>query len=241
MVGLIAKVHHSVIDGVAGAELLAKLLDLTPEGSAVDRAVPALGPAAAALAGAAGDRRAAELHAQPGARRACGPRGRPHGGAPGPLRRRRRASGPISIPLGAPDTFESPVGADRAVSFAELDMARGAGAQGRASARRSTTSCSPCARGRCAPTWPRTTRTSTARWWRWSRCRCAATRRDAALGNQLSAMFVPLSNDKQDAARAAAHRDRGQRLVQGPGARRRLRPDGDAAGRGRCRRRWPSR
>ena len=31
--------------------------------------------------------------------------------------------GPVSIPLGAPDTFETPVGADRAVSFAELDMA----------------------------------------------------------------------------------------------------------------------
>ncbi len=30
--------------------------------------------------------------------------------------------GPLSIPLGAPDTFESPVGPRRAVSFAELDM-----------------------------------------------------------------------------------------------------------------------
>jgi WS/DGAT/MGAT family acyltransferase len=34
-----------------------------------------------------------------------------------------KAAGPISIPLGAPDTFESPVCAQRAVSFAELDMA----------------------------------------------------------------------------------------------------------------------
>ena len=36
-VGLIAKVHHSVIDGVAGAQLLAQLLDLSPEGRAVPR------------------------------------------------------------------------------------------------------------------------------------------------------------------------------------------------------------
>ena len=33
-------------------------------------------------------------------------------------------AGPVSIPLGAPDTFESPVGAQRAVSFAELDLAQ---------------------------------------------------------------------------------------------------------------------
>jgi len=31
MVGLIAKVHHAVIDGVAGAQLFAQLLDLTPD------------------------------------------------------------------------------------------------------------------------------------------------------------------------------------------------------------------
>ncbi len=32
-VGLIAKVHHAVVDGVAGAQLMAQLLDLAPEGS----------------------------------------------------------------------------------------------------------------------------------------------------------------------------------------------------------------
>ena len=50
MVGLIAKVHHSVIDGVAGAEMLAKLLDLTPEGSAVTEPCPPWMPAAASVA-----------------------------------------------------------------------------------------------------------------------------------------------------------------------------------------------
>ena len=34
-VGLIAKVHHSVVDGVAGAALMAQLLDLSPEGRSV--------------------------------------------------------------------------------------------------------------------------------------------------------------------------------------------------------------
>ena len=38
--------------------------------------------------------------------------------------RSTRPPGPISIPLGAPDTFELPVGAQRAVSFAELDLAQ---------------------------------------------------------------------------------------------------------------------
>ena len=32
--------------------------------------------------------------------------------------------GPVSLPFGAPATFESPVGARRAVAFAELEMAR---------------------------------------------------------------------------------------------------------------------
>ena len=59
MVGLIAKVHHSVIDGVAGAQLLAQLLDLTPEGSAVTNALPALVAGRAALPARVGRRRTA--------------------------------------------------------------------------------------------------------------------------------------------------------------------------------------
>ena len=37
-VGLIAKVHHSVIDGVAGVQLMAQLLDFAPEGRPPDAA-----------------------------------------------------------------------------------------------------------------------------------------------------------------------------------------------------------
>ena len=39
-IGLIAKVHHAVVDGVAGAEMLAQLLDLAPEGRAVTEPCP---------------------------------------------------------------------------------------------------------------------------------------------------------------------------------------------------------
>ena len=123
-VGLIAKVHHSVIDGVAGAQMLAQLLDLAPEGRAVTEPLPAVGARTAALADAAGDRRAAQLHQEPGAG-ACAPSARsatPPSGWPAAWSATR--IGPVSIPLGAPATFESPVGARRAVAFAELDMAQ---------------------------------------------------------------------------------------------------------------------
>ena len=59
-VGLIAKVHHAVIDGVAGATMLARLLDLTPGGWEVTHPVPALAPTAIAVPGLAAGRRAAD-------------------------------------------------------------------------------------------------------------------------------------------------------------------------------------
>ena len=123
MVGLIAKVHHSVIDGVAGAEMLAKLLDLTPEGSAVTEPcapwVPAGLPSQTQLMT---DALPTFIRSPVRGLRAAREVGRTA------VRLARCAIddrlGPVSIPLGAPDTFETPVGADRAVSFAELDMAK---------------------------------------------------------------------------------------------------------------------
>jgi WS/DGAT/MGAT family acyltransferase len=121
MVGLIAKVHHSVIDGVAGAQLLAQLLDLTPEGRPVTEPcppwMPARLPSHARLV----------THALPSvvnsplrALRAAREIGRTA------VRLARcaidDATGPVSIPLGAPDVFESAVGARRSVSFARLEM-----------------------------------------------------------------------------------------------------------------------
>jgi diacylglycerol O-acyltransferase / wax synthase len=121
MVGLIAKVHHSVIDGVAGAQLLAQLLDLTAEGSAVTNPCPPWLPAGLP------SQRALMADALPSVFR-------------GPVRTLRAArevgrtavriarcalddtTGPVSIPLGAPAVFESPVGARREVRFAVLDL-----------------------------------------------------------------------------------------------------------------------
>ncbi len=120
-IGLIAKVHHSVIDGVAGAQLLAQLLDLSPEGRAVSETCPPWLPA-----GLPSHTRmvteALPSVVQTPLRllRAV----REVGSTSLRLARRAldKAAGPISIPLGAPDTFESPVCAQRAVSFAELDL-----------------------------------------------------------------------------------------------------------------------
>ena len=121
-VGLIAKVHHSVVDGVAGAQMLAQLLDMAPEGRAVTEPpqpwMPARLPSPAQLMTDAlpnlvkSPVRAVRAVLEMGntavrlARCVVGER-----------------IGPLSIPLGAPDTFETPVRAQRAVAFAELDLA----------------------------------------------------------------------------------------------------------------------
>ncbi len=122
MVGLIAKVHHAVIDGVAGAEMLAKLLDLTPEGSAVtEPSPPWVPPRLPSPTRLMSDALPSFIRSPIRGLRAAHEIGRTV------VRLARCAAderlGPVSIPLGAPDTFESPVGARRAVSFAELDMA----------------------------------------------------------------------------------------------------------------------
>jgi diacylglycerol O-acyltransferase / wax synthase len=115
-VGLLVKVHHAVIDGVAGVQLMAQLLDLSPEGRPVAICPPWLPPALPS-------RTQLVTHALPSmftspvrAIKAVREIGRTA------LRLTRRAlddeSGPISIPLGAPATFETAVGATRSVSFA---------------------------------------------------------------------------------------------------------------------------
>ena len=48
-VGLVAKVHHAAIDGVAGATLLAQLLDLSPDGRPVTATCPPWTPPALGL------------------------------------------------------------------------------------------------------------------------------------------------------------------------------------------------
>jgi WS/DGAT/MGAT family acyltransferase len=120
-IGLIAKIHHSVIDGIAGAEMLAKLLDLTAEGSAVTEPCPPWLPARLpSHTELMTDALPSFLRSPVRGLRAAREIGRTA------VRMARCAIderlGPISIPLGAPDTFETPVGADRAVSFTALDL-----------------------------------------------------------------------------------------------------------------------
>jgi WS/DGAT/MGAT family acyltransferase len=120
-VGLIAKVHHAVIDGVAAAELMAQLLDLSAEGPPVTEVLspwlpPQLPTGAQLVADALPNIFSSPLRALRAAREV----GRTA------LRLALRAldgdSGPVSIPLGAPDTFETSVGPARAIAFAEMGL-----------------------------------------------------------------------------------------------------------------------
>jgi diacylglycerol O-acyltransferase / wax synthase len=120
-IGLIAKMHHSVIDGIAGAALLAQLLDLTSEGSAVTRPCPPWTPPRLPTQGQlVSDALPSVLRSPVTTVRAAREMGRTA------LRLARCAldhsTGPVSIPLGAPPVFESPVRARREVAFAVLEM-----------------------------------------------------------------------------------------------------------------------
>jgi diacylglycerol O-acyltransferase / wax synthase len=194
-VGLIAKVHHSVIDGVAGAEMLAKLLDLTPEGSAVTEPCPPWMPARLpSRAQLMTDALPTFLRSPIRQLRAAREVGRTA------VRLARCAVddrlGPVSIPLGAPDTFESPVGAGRAVSFAELSMT-----EARALKERFGMTINDVVLGVCSGA----LRTHLAAHGEDVESPLVAVvpvslREDsdgAPVGNQLSAMFVPLANDKK--------------------------------------------
>jgi diacylglycerol O-acyltransferase len=194
-VGLIAKVHHSVVDGIAGAEMLAKLLDLTPEGSAVTEPCPPwVPPRLPSQAQLMTDALPTFMRSPLRGLRAAREVGRTA------VRLARCAAddrlGPVSIPLGAPDTFESPVGADRAVSFAELDMAKVRALKNRFGSTINDVVlavCSGALRSHLAAHDQDVESPLVA-------VVPVSVRRDteaAALGNHLSAMFVPLSNDKK--------------------------------------------
>jgi diacylglycerol O-acyltransferase / wax synthase len=194
-VGLIAKVHHAVIDGVAGAEMLAKLLDLTPEGSAVTEPCPPwVPPHLPSQTQLVTDALPSFLRSPLRGLRAAREIGRTA------VRLARCAVddrlGPVSLPLGAPDTFESPVRADRAIAFAELDMAEVRALTTRfgstindvvlavcsGALRRHLAAQGEDAESPLVAVVPVSVRGDTG---------------GAALGNHLSAMFVPLSNDKK--------------------------------------------
>ncbi len=193
MVGLIAKVHHAVIDGVAGAQLLAQLLDLTPEGSAVTEPCrPWVPPRLPSHARLVTDALPSIVNSPLRALRAVREVGRTA------VRLARcafdDATGPVSIPLGAPPTFESPVCARRAVSFVELDMA-----QVRALKNRYGSTINDVVLAVCSGA----LRTHLSLHNQDTDSPLVAVvpvsvraGGDEAAGNQLSAMFVPLANDR---------------------------------------------
>ena len=104
--------------------------------------------------------------------------------------------GPISIPLGAPDTFESPVGAERAVSFAELDMAEVRSLKDRFGSTINDVVLAVCSGALRAHLDAHDQDVDSPL----VAVVPVSVRGDkgaSVLGNHLSAMFVPLSNDKQ--------------------------------------------
>jgi WS/DGAT/MGAT family acyltransferase len=192
MIGLIAKMHHSVIDGVAGAQLLAQLLDLSPEGRAVTETYrPWLPPQLPTQVRLVGDAIPNLFTSPVRVVRAAREIGRTA------VRLARRAvgtgTGPVSIPLGAPATFELPVTARRQVAFASLDMGQVRVVRDRFGATVNEVVLAVCSGA---------LRTHLLAHGEESEDPLVAVvpisvRADDAdaVGNQLSAMFVPLSND----------------------------------------------
>lgn len=119
-IGLVAKIHHAVVDGVAGVQLMAQLLDFTEEGRPPVVAAPWAPGALPSYARLVATAVPNILTSPVRVLRATREVGRTA------FRLARRAldeqTGPMTMPLGAPNTFEVPVGAARSVSFAKLSL-----------------------------------------------------------------------------------------------------------------------
>jgi diacylglycerol O-acyltransferase / wax synthase len=195
LVGLMAKVHHSVIDGVAGADLLARFLDLAPEGDDGAAEEDAWSPPALPSYGRLVTDALPHVATSPmRALRAS----REIGRTAVRLVQRAvdRATGPVSIPGGAPATFGTQVGSRREVAFAELDLAEVRALKDRFGATINDVVLAVCsgalrhhliAQGQDTDSPLIAVIPVSVR----------AEDTTEALGNRLSAMFVPLANDKK--------------------------------------------
>jgi len=193
-IGLIAKLHHAVIDGVSGAELLAQLLDVTPDVTVkledlspwrppalpsrsrlVSEALPRLLTSPMRFLGAAREigRTTVRLafHAAEG-----------------------RAA-PLSIPLGAPAHFASPMTACRTVSFAEANLSEVLALKGRLGVTLNDVVLAACsgAMRSYLTEHDRETHPSLVAVVPVS---VRAESEQGTMGNRLSAMFVPLASDR---------------------------------------------
>jgi len=193
-VGLIAKVHHSVIDGVGGAQLMAELLDLTPEARAAEHGAPWLPPKLPSSAQLVADALPKLCTSPIRALRAAREVGRTA------MRLARRAAdedaGSLSLPVGAPSTFGTPVGATRAVSFAQLDLCEVQKLKERCGVTVNDVVlaiCSGALRTHLSAHGQEVDSPLVAV----VPVSVRAEPETEALGNRLSAMFVPLANDRQ--------------------------------------------
>jgi WS/DGAT/MGAT family acyltransferase len=194
-VGLIAKVHHAVIDGVAGAQLMAQLLDVTAQGRPVTEFCPPWLPAALPSNADMVTDALPNLFTSPiRTVRALREIGRTA------FRLARNAlddqSGPVSIPVGAPPTFETPVGPNRAVSFAQLSLGQVLQLKERFGVTVNDvvlTICSGALRSHLAERHHETDQPLVAV----VPVSVRSGLEGEVLGNQLSAMFVPLANDRE--------------------------------------------
>jgi WS/DGAT/MGAT family acyltransferase len=195
MIGLIAKVHHCVIDGIAGTETLARFLDLSPDGSGESEpAVPWDPSPLPSQTRLVSDALPDVLRSPVRTMRAF----REVGRTAGRLARRAvdKGTGPLSVPGGAPSTFETRVSSRRTVAFAELDMAEVRALKERFGSTVNDIAlavCSGALRNHLAARHeePDTPLVAVVP---------VSVRADAdgtTTGNQLSAMFVPLANDRQ--------------------------------------------
>ena len=193
-VGLIAKVHHAVIDGVAAVQLMAQLLDVGAEGRPVASICPPWLPSALPTSAQLVTDALPNVFSSPlRAVRAVREIGRT-------AARLAKcaidgATGPLSIPAGAPAAFESHVGARRVVSFARLSLGQVQALRDRFGVTVNDVVLAVCSGA---------LRTHLAEHGQETDDPLVAVvpvsvrdlSDDIALGNRLSCMFVPLSNDR---------------------------------------------
>jgi diacylglycerol O-acyltransferase len=195
-VGLIAKLHHAVIDGVSGALLLAQLLDGTPEVTVASETrrpwqPPALPSASRLVADALPELLTSPIRAIRAAREVGRTTWRLASHAAG------RGTEAVSIPLGAPAQFDVPMTACRRVAFAEAELGQVLALKDRLGFSLNDivlAACSGAMRGYLSAHDRETTPPLVA-------VVPVSVRADSergAMGNRLSAMFVPLATDRAD-------------------------------------------
>ncbi len=195
-VAVIAKVHHAVIDGVSGAELLAELLDVTPdahvsEGDGSPWRAPALPSAIQLVSQALPNVLTSPLRALRAAREI----GRTS------LRLARHVfdvgTTSLPIPLAAPDQFATEMKATRTISFVRVSLSEIVALKDRFGVTLNDVvlaMCSGALRSYLSDHHEETANSLIA-------VVPVSARRQSehdALGNRLSAMFVPLASDREE-------------------------------------------